>query len=178
MKLFGSIGGKWSKNRDDIIVKKMEKITIWGEYALSKVWSIAPQEEYIKVREDKHKQTPTLLWIRKLSDMHELSSPALGDVDGNGHLEIIIGSSDNKTYCLSGEDGSILWTYTTNGWTHVELNSPALGDVDGDGHLEVIIGSQDHKIYCLNGEDGSILWTYTTSDEIFGLQVDIPEDSQ
>ncbi|TXT64884.1 MAG: putative Dolichyl-phosphate beta-D-mannosyltransferase [Promethearchaeota archaeon] len=92
-----------------------------------------------------------------------ISSPALGDVDGDGKLEIILGSSDNTVYSLNGEDGSVNWTYSTDGPI---ISSPALGDVDGDGKLEVVIGCNDKKIYVLNGEDGSVNWTYSTGGPI------------
>lgn len=87
------------------------------------------------------------------------SSPALGDVDSDDMLEVIIGSNDGNVYALNGEDGSKLWNFTTG---DVVDSSPALGDVDGDGTLEVVIGSWDNKTYALNGEDGSELWNFTT----------------
>jgi outer membrane protein assembly factor BamB/uncharacterized protein YycO len=92
------------------------------------------------------------------------SSPAIGDVDSDGKLEVIIGSHDKNIYALNGEDGSKRWSYTTGG---AVFSSPALGDIDGDGKLEVVVGSRDHKIYALNGEDGTKCWSYTTGDEIF-----------
>ncbi|MHA1770694.1 MAG: FG-GAP-like repeat-containing protein [Candidatus Thorarchaeota archaeon] len=89
-----------------------------------------------------------------------VSSPIIGDVDGDGRLEIIIGSQDHQVYALNGEDGTRLWSYTTGDWVD---SSPALGDVDGDGKLEAIIGSRDGCLYALNGEDGTLLWSYDTS---------------
>ncbi len=72
------------------------------------------------------------------------SSPALGDVDGDGGMEILVGSNDNKVYCLDGTTGIKEWGFLTGG----DLNSsPALGDVDGDGNMEVLIGSDDNKVY-------------------------------
>ena len=92
------------------------------------------------------------------------SSPVLGDIDGDGKLEAILGSGDSIIYALNGEDGSLLWSYKTGGWVE---SSPALGDIDGDGKLEVVVGSDDYKIYALNGEDGSLLWSYTTGSPVF-----------
>jgi len=91
------------------------------------------------------------------------SSPALGDVDGDGKLEVVFGSYDNKVYALNGEDGNVVWSYTTGDKV---MSSPALGDVDGDGKLEVVFGSNDNKVYALNGEDGSIAWSYTTGSNV------------
>ncbi len=86
------------------------------------------------------------------------SSPVLGDIDGDGKLEVVVGSNDNKMYALNGEDGSLLWLYITGGDVR---SSPALGDINGDGRFEVVIGSDDYNIYALNGEDGSLLWSLT-----------------
>ncbi|MGQ4892986.1 MAG: FG-GAP-like repeat-containing protein [Candidatus Njordarchaeia archaeon] len=102
-------------------------------------------------------------WTYKTGD-HVYSSPALGDIDGDGKLEVVIGSEDHKVYALNGEDGSMLWNYTTGGCVY---SSPALGDVDGDGKLEVVVGSADHNVYVFNGEDGSILWAYTAGNAVF-----------
>jgi len=91
------------------------------------------------------------------------SSPALGDVDSDGILEVIIGSGNHKVYALNGKDGSKLWSLYTG---DVVDSSPALGDVDGDGTLEVVIGNWDNKVYALNGEDGSEFWNFTTGGDV------------
>ena len=92
------------------------------------------------------------------------SSPALGDVDGDGKLEVVFGSYDDYLYALNGEDGSLLWKFKTG--DDVE-SSPAIGDIDGDGKLEVVFGSLDYNVYALNGEDGSLLWKFKTGVNVF-----------
>ena len=87
------------------------------------------------------------------------SSPALGDVNGDGVLDCVVGSNDKNLYALSGRDGAILWAYETG----EEVNSsPALGDVNGDGVLDCVVGSDDNKVYALSSKDGAVLWSYET----------------
>jgi hypothetical protein len=74
------------------------------------------------------------------------SSPAIGDIDGDGLNDLAIGCSDSKLYMWLSHDDS--WTgYDAEG--PIE-SSPALYDVDSDGKLDVIVGSDAGKIYVFN----------------------------
>jgi len=101
--------------------------------------------------------TGDILWVFKANGP-VISTPALGDLDGDGLLEVVFGSKDGNVYALNGQNGSPLWIFETLGPI---CSSPALGDIDNDGSLEVVIGSNDGNIYALNGEDGSLLWNLT-----------------
>lgn len=82
------------------------------------------------------------------TEQHLHSSPALGDITGDGHLEIvvgvgrgIVGGRQNIVYAWR-HDGTLLpnWPQET---MNPMLASPALGDIDDDGQLEVAIGGGD-----------------------------------
>ena len=71
------------------------------------------------------------------------SSPAIGDIDGDGYPDIVFGTGDYSEHCGQPADGNLVhaidrfgnplpgWPVRTNGNM---LNSPALGDLDHDGH--------------------------------------------
>ena len=76
------------------------------------------------------------------------SSPALGDLDGDGKLEVVVGSHDDKIYALNHDGTNVPgWPITTGGSV---FSSPALGDLDNDGLVEIVVGSNDNKIYAFN----------------------------
>ncbi|NLE45252.1 MAG: VCBS repeat-containing protein [Chloroflexi bacterium] len=73
------------------------------------------------------------------------SSPAVADLNGDGTLEIVVGTGTNypgtggyKVYAFDRNGGNFPgWPVATSGNMP---NSPALADLDGDGKMEVIIG--------------------------------------
>ncbi|MBI4436660.1 MAG: S8 family serine peptidase, partial [Candidatus Omnitrophica bacterium] len=89
------------------------------------------------------------------------SSSAVADLEGDGTLEVLIGSDDGKLYCLNA-DGGERWSYPTGGAVE---SSPAIADLDGNGTLEILFGSKDYGFYCLNA-DGSLRWSYLTGSQI------------
>jgi outer membrane protein assembly factor BamB len=91
------------------------------------------------------------------------SSAAVGDVDGDGVLEVVVGSYDGNLYAYHGRTGALKWRYETKNWVY---SSPAIADADGDGRLEVAIGSQDKSFALLDGRTGRPKWVFLTEDGI------------
>ncbi|MBU4490801.1 MAG: VCBS repeat-containing protein [Actinobacteria bacterium] len=72
------------------------------------------------------------------------SSPAVGDIDGDGTKEIVIACNPmngigNDHIMAIKPDGTVMWSNQAFGGPN--LGSPALGDVDGDGYPDIVMGS-------------------------------------
>jgi hypothetical protein len=66
-------------------------------------------------------------------------SPALGDINNDGTLDVVIGSTDGHLYVFSGSDGSPLQGFPLMVGTPI-LSSAAVADISNDGSLEVFFG--------------------------------------
>ena len=68
-----------------------------------------------------------------------VSSPAIGDVDGDGINDVVFGGLDQQIWALRGTDGAVVPGFPFE-QTDTVFSSPALYDVDGDGSYEIFIG--------------------------------------
>ena len=105
-------------------------------------------------------------WPVLAGNFVERCSPAVGDVDGDGDLEVFVGSYYNSIPTVStggmyafNADGSPLpgWPQLTASRTSI-VASPALADLDQDGDLEIVTGTYetDGRLFVWH-HDGTLL---------------------
>jgi len=95
------------------------------------------------------------IWSRDFNGTISSPNVAYGNV--------YIGSSfaEKKLYCLSAEDGSVVWTKNVDG---AILSSPAV-DIENEA-VYFGVNSGEGTVYALNATDGSVEWTYATGNYI------------
>jgi len=81
-----------------------------------------------------------------------MAAPVIGDVDSDGHPEmVVVGQTNKKVYCVN-ETGGVEWqaTLPSGAWS-----SPIMGDFDADGLVEVVVVTSDGRVCYLSGDDGT-----------------------
>lgn len=80
---------------------------------------------------------------------------AVGDLDGDGELEIVVQTEERGFFALRA-DGSPLWSQCWGGGN----SAPVIADLDGDGRPEVVVASDGGFLAVLDGASGDPVWTY------------------
>ena len=84
------------------------------------------------------------------------SAAAIADVDGDGIMEIFMGSTDRTLYAINGSTGAVRWTLPLGGanWAH----GTAAGNVTEGPELEIMLTTATGVFYAIRA-DGTIAWS-------------------
>ncbi len=100
---------------------------------------------------------------RRMTECHKSpgmdAKAALGDLDGDGRLEIVVQTEETGFYALRA-DGTTLWRQCWSGGN----SAPVIADLDGDGKPEVVVGSDGGFLAVLAGATGEPLWTFDATE--------------
>lgn len=103
-----------------------------------------------------------------------LSTPAVGNIDNDADLEVIVSGSNGRLYVFS-HDGNIQWEASIGDvldsfGSQVINSSPVIADLDEDGEPEILVGAFDNKLYAFD-KYGNELWTFEAGDVIMSIPV-------
>jgi hypothetical protein len=100
-------------------------------------------------------------------------TPALGDIDGDGLIEIVTVRTDGNLVAFE-HDGTLAWTGTVPWVGFQGAAALALADLDNDGDVEIFGGDSvyDHEGELVVQIDDPVLWDFSTTTTAADLDDD------
>ena len=88
-----------------------------------------------------------------------ISSPSLGDVNGDGYLDVITADANGRVYAMDTRQGGDIWNATLNTQGGALLCSPLLADINkADGEFDVVMATSTQGIWAIDGATRGRIW--------------------
>ncbi len=104
-------------------------------------------------------------WPRVVDDLPFFLNPAIGDIDGDGAMEVIAGTGGGEAHAWNADGAEPSgWPKLVGGWV---IASPAIGDIDGDGSLDVVLSTRDGYLFAWSTSSpagASVAWSQLGHD--------------
>jgi len=84
--------------------------------------------------------------------------PVAGDLDGDGHADLVAGTKDHRVVAWSVHPPRRLWSVAG---PSEHAPACAIADLDGDGHADVAVAGH-YAVTALTGATGKTLWNHDT----------------
>jgi hypothetical protein len=92
----------------------------------------------------------------------------IDDINSDFIPDVLVASfAGNGFNCISGADGSQLWSWQMD----FQFGVTSVPDLNNDGFDDVIVGSRDQYVYCINGNGDSLLFQSQFSDWLYTVNV-------
>ncbi len=123
-------------------------LLIWFGWSGISLLNSKPQKLSLEINNSFRKDTP----LKSPEDYDITSTPAIGDVNGDGKNDIVMLASAGFLYAWDGKSGEPLWRQVeifNSGQT-----SPMLVDVNNDGIKDIITLSDSSMLFIYDGQTG------------------------